>query len=137
VEKLIYLGEKIFFCFIFFSSFFSLSFCFWGFIICAILSISLSHERKFSYLVVLVTLKIMKDLENLYGIFLKLTLLYFMHGWSVQMLVSFGVKGGEDNMHALLWQILHVVIKMLEVFLKGPHLPLVVIFFCFFPCSFL
>jgi hypothetical protein len=67
-----------------------------------IFSISLPHERKFSYLVVLVTLEIMKDLENLYGIFKKLSLLYFMHGWNVQILVVFGIDGGEDNMPSLL-----------------------------------
>ncbi len=102
MKKLIYSREEIFFGIILFSPFFSLSFCFWGFIICVILYISFPHERKISYLVVLVTLEIMKDLEKLYGKIEKLTLLYFMHGWSIQILVSFGVEGDEDNMPPLL-----------------------------------
>jgi hypothetical protein len=62
---------------------------------------------------------------------LKLTLLYFMPGWSVQILVAFGVEGGEDNMPPFLWQVLHVVVRVLEVFVKGLHLPLVWIFLVF------
>jgi hypothetical protein len=63
--------------------------------------------------------------------FKRLTLLYFMHGWNVQILISFGVEGGEDNMPPLLWQVLHVVVRALEVFLKGLHLPLVLVFLVF------
>jgi hypothetical protein len=94
VKKLIYLREEIFFASSSSHPFSPYFFCFWGFIICVILSISLPHERNFSYLVVFVTLEIMKDLERLYGIFKKLTLLYFMHGWECRNISCFWSRGG-------------------------------------------
>ncbi len=79
MKKLIYLGED-FFLHHLLLILFALYFCFWGFIICVILSIFLPHERKFSYLIVLVTFGNNERLGKIVWIFFEVNSFVF-HAW--------------------------------------------------------
>jgi hypothetical protein len=59
-----------------------------------------------------------------------------MHGWNVQILVVFGIDGGEDNMPSLLWSTTHGS-KSARGIPQGPSPSFGLSFSHFFPCSFL